>query len=139
MSDSLWPDLPRERIKTPHSILLEQANFLGEKTRGLLVGRVKRTQDEEGLYSTLMIVVPALNNYSYAVCRIDYPISLYPCRLYSLIDEARYAITNEDQLTEGLKDVLGSAELKRVMTGLLAQVQADEDAKPRTSRDEVPF
>jgi hypothetical protein len=143
MSESLWPDLPREPIRTPHSILLEQASFLGEKTRGLVVGRVTRDrevlraqpEEEEKLRSTLTIVAPSLNNYSYAVCTITYPISLYPCRLFFHASRESRAVADEADLTAGLRAIFGSKELIRVMTGLLGQIQADEDARPRERVD----
>jgi len=64
MTESFWPDLPTEKVRTPHAILLEQASALAERTRGLLVGQVRRSQDKNNFVSNLSIVAPSLNNYT---------------------------------------------------------------------------
>jgi hypothetical protein len=53
--------------------------------------------------------------------------------LESAVINKRYKAADEDQLMTALKVTLGAPELVRVMTGLLAQVQAqtDEEAKSR--------
>jgi hypothetical protein len=60
MAENLWGTLPTgENVRTPHSILLEQANLLTQQTEGILVGRVRRELSEELFESILQIVVPA--------------------------------------------------------------------------------
>jgi hypothetical protein len=133
MTESFWPDLPTEKVRLPHAILLEQANALAEQTHGLLVGQVRRSQDKQNFVSNLSIVAPSLNNYTYAVLSLNYPVGLYPLSLFFHARNQQFQIADEQTLLTGLKVVLSSDEIKRVMTGLLAQIQADEDVKAESS------
>ena len=134
MTESFWPDLPTEKVRTPHAILLEQANALAEQTRGLLVGQVRRSQDNQNFVSSLSIVAPSLNNYTYAVLFVNFPIGLYPSRLFFHARREYFEIADEETLLTCLKTVLSSDEIKRVMSGLLAQIQPDEDVNAETAR-----
>jgi hypothetical protein len=72
MTESFWPDLPTAKVRTPHAILLEQANALGELTRGLLVGQVRRSQDKNNFVSNLSIVAPSLKRCFHSVIQSGY-------------------------------------------------------------------
>jgi hypothetical protein len=133
MTESFWPDLPTAKVRTPHAILLEQANALAERTHGLLVGQVRRTLNGNDFVSSLSIVAPSLNNYTYAVLSLDYPIGSYPLRLFFDARGQFFQIADEETLLSSLKTILSSDEIKRVMTGLLAQIQANEYVSAETS------
>ena len=133
MTESFWPDLPTVKVRTPHAILLEQASALAEQTRGLLVGQVRRSQENKDFVSHLSILAPSLNNYTYVVLSLTYPIGLYPSRLFFHARNQEFQIADEQMLLTGLKVVLSSDEIKRVMSGLLAQFRGDEDIKAETT------
>jgi hypothetical protein len=128
MTNDLWGELPSvENIKTPHAILLEQANLLAGKTQGLLLGTVGRGQNGQNFHSTLFINAPALNNYSYAVCTIQHELTLYPVIFYSngSPNQPPTQCSNEGQLVALLGRELTSPQTQRVITGLLIQIRAD--------------
>jgi hypothetical protein len=133
---NLWGQLPDfAPIKTPYAILLEQAAMLRELTNGLLVGDVKRSQNgpvdqlmkEDRFEIKLLIVAPALANYSYTVLTIIYPvITLYPVTLKPSYEEDKSVeCQSEEQLMQALEKVLSSVRTQKVITNLLAQIQAD--------------
>jgi len=57
---------------------------------------------------------------------------LYPLSLFFHPRNQQLQIADEQMLLTGLKVVLSSDEIKRVMSGLLAQIQADEDVNAGT-------
>jgi len=131
---NLWGQLPETAtIKTPYAILLEQAAMLRELTNGLLVGDVKRSQNGpvdqlmRGFEIKLLIVAPALANYSYTVLTVIYPvITLYPVTLKPSYEEDKSVeCQSEEQLMQALEKVLSSVRTQKVITNLLAQIQAD--------------
>jgi hypothetical protein len=136
MTKNLWGQLPKTAtIKTPYAILLEQAAILRELTNGLLTGDVKRIQtefDEQGSMGErfkvkLLIVAPALANYSYTVGVITYPLStLYPVILKPSYDDKYVKCDSEEEFLQTLEQVLSSEKTQKVVVNLLAQIQADE-------------
>src|SRR5262249_39724791 len=61
---SLWAPEIRPAVQSPWMILQTQAEALGEQTAGVLVGELRRRENEERkVMLTLDIVVPALNDY----------------------------------------------------------------------------
>ena len=64
---NLWPDdiASTESALTPFSILKAQAAALGQRTAGLVTGRLDRRNDDEGdFFYSFKVVAPTLN-YSY--------------------------------------------------------------------------
>lgn len=70
MADTI-PDLwlsseLKTTVLTPIAILRTQANLLGQKTQGLLVGDVRVTSGEKGqVILSFDVIAPALNSYRY--------------------------------------------------------------------------
>jgi hypothetical protein len=138
---SLWGELPKfETIRTPYTILKEQASILSEITKGLLIGEVKRSQEVQvstkvalskpGTYpefvAFLTIKAPSLNNYTYSVVKVQYPMLLYPVLIESLaVDNLLRECSSEAEFENTLGQILSSQEVKRVISGLLAQIHAD--------------
>lgn len=131
MTDDLWGDLPNaENLRTPHAILLEQGNLLTEKTRGLLNGVVGRRQENQNFVLTFQIIAPPLNNYSYAICSVQHPITLYPALFLTHGRGAQWERCNDEAaFVDRLRKELGSDQVQRVITGLLAQIRADMASK----------
>ncbi len=149
--ENLWGNLPVEDVRTPHVILREQASILTKATDGLLVGKVikekfkniqlpssglighlktsvsQETQDKYSFISRLEITVPSINNYSISIVQIDYPLKMYPLRIRSSItDEYQYKeCQTESEFNERLAKILSSADVKRIIAGLLTEIRAD--------------
>lgn len=128
MTENLWGDLPdATSTPCPESLLTEQANFLTEKTDGLLRGTVKREismfslDPEFPFLFRFLIVVPSLNNYEYEVCSIARPLTLYPARIESEHLEKPLVIENQNALNASLKSILQSTTLHKVIGALRAQ------------------
>jgi hypothetical protein len=130
MTESLWPSVKFEPVRTPHAILAEQAGLLSQNTNGLLVGRVTRSQEHGNFISNLFIVAPSLNNYAYRVLRLYHPVALYPVTVSPEFSSPNVEAADEKELLAALKEILSSDEIRRVLNGLMAQVAVD---------DEVPF
>ncbi|MGM4988385.1 hypothetical protein [Tardiphaga sp. 841_E9_N1_2] len=122
----LWGELPTAAdVKSPHAILLEQANALQDKTEGLLVGRVTRDTVNSEFMSRLAIVAPSLNNYSYSVATVVYPVNFYPLRAVSNTTGDWADLPDEKSYIAWLQAELTSAHMRKVIAGLRAEIQAD--------------
>jgi hypothetical protein len=134
-SEDLWPsDLGLETIVTPVSILRTQANLLGERTRGMLVGEVQTWTTGDIVRHALNVVVPALDNYKYTLLKVHHPVMLYPVfvdeepvpygriRMISQIGTPDgFALKDEDALREWLRETLARQETKQILAHLYAQ------------------
>lgn len=128
MADDLWGDLPTgEGVKTPHSILVEQAQLLTKKTSGLLVGSTSRLKGSATAYdfvSNLRILAPSLN-YSFQVTSLFYNFDLYPAVVSPPPPEPDIQVTDEAHLNMALREILTSERIRKAIAGLLAQIRAD--------------
>jgi hypothetical protein len=153
---NLWGDLPNiETLRTPYTLLKEQASILSEITKGLLIGEVIHNQKDKLFVIILRIKAPSLNNYTYSVLEVQYPIQLYPVfvknlasdnfnnleknlmnaannPLMSFVDYGGFLENqgynkcfSEEEFENALGEILSSPEVKRVISGLLAQIHAD--------------
>jgi len=134
-TEDLWPsDLGLETIVTPVSLLRTQANLLGERTRGMLVGEVKTWTTGDTIHHALDVVVPALDDYKYRLLKVHHPAMLYPVfvdqepmpygsiRLSIPIErEGGGGLKDEDSLREWLRQALARPETKQILAHLYAQ------------------
>ncbi len=119
---SLWSIPNIDNLRTPLSILKEQAAALTDDTRGLLVGDVKTDEDLDGyLDLTLIIRVPSLNNYSYSVLTYTQPITLFPGTMRSNAFATSRTVKSEEEFMFNLKEALQSPAITMAVKGLLAQ------------------
>ena len=125
---NLWGELPKpETIRTPYTLLKEQASILSEITNGLLIGEVRRVfgKDQEFIFN-IRIKAPALNDYTYSVVEVKYPIKLYPVIVKSLVVENfQRECSSEEEVENALGEILSSQEVKRVILALLSQIHED--------------
>jgi len=123
---NLWGDIPESpAIRPPVAILKEQGDLLETLTKGLLEGRVLREQDAfSRTVLRFAIVAPALNNYTFVLLQVVHDIELYPANLKSIVESLTFpTCTNEDEFLNGLSTIFQSEKTKRVIAGLLAQIQ----------------
>jgi hypothetical protein len=136
MTKNLWGSVePPETLRTPHSLLVEQAAYLKEMTEGLLYASVYRVpapiqnvlapNRSPRFTSTLSIVAPALAAYSYQVLSATYPVSLYPVLVEITGTKPETRCDNEEAFLAAIAEALTSGQTRRVVQGLLAQIKSD--------------
>jgi hypothetical protein len=113
----LWGDIQTEKIRTPVSILREQAALLGPKTQNIVEAKVDTRSERGDFYHYFTLVVPALDNYKYNLFAISHDIRLYPV----LVQSEGTQLTNEQTFTEWLGRKLTSAETRKLISSLIAQ------------------
>jgi hypothetical protein len=121
--ESFWvvPDVAT--LRTPLSILREQATALTKQTNGLLVGQVDVNQQSDGdLQIKLEVIVPALNEYRVRILRYLQPITLYPGSLTGMGIGAFVEVNSEEDFVSGVRNALSSQAVKNILSSLMSQV-----------------
>lgn len=122
---NLWGDLSTlKMIRTPKTILIEQADILNQATGGVIRAQIGTSQSGDTLNYSLMVVAPALNNYSYTITYITHDINIYPCKLYDPATSQWAVCQNEADLNQKLGALLGGEKTRRVIESLLSQSRA---------------
>ena len=123
--ESLWGKKPKKSdIRTPKSILREQAKFVEEITNGVVIGEVgdiKRTTGRNILRNILRLRVPQLENYTYSLLRIDHPITFYPLDVFDFVNDEEFECVNEEDFLKDLKKILSSRGVMQVLSALITQ------------------
>ncbi len=123
---NLWGDIPDSTgVKTPGTILKEQAFLLDKMTEGLLLGKVSRQQDGDSSILSLFVVAPLLNNYRYLIARVTHGIELYPVYIDSALGGPTITCPTEETFETELGKLLSSPDIHRVIVGLLAEVKSE--------------
>ncbi len=136
MSPDLWGQLPvPEKIKTPYTILLEQAQILRDKTNGILIGSVKRGnplitgfsmgREREELAKEYFTVFFSVNseiipNYTYTILIIRHPVQIYPLTVKDEVNDIAYECKTESDLIDALGITLSSNKVMAVLGGLIS-------------------
>ena len=120
---SLWGNLKEiEPIKTPKGILEEQGNILTLSTNGTLEGRISVKTYMDLFIVKLHIVVPTMNNYTYEILEVTYPMKLYPLRVNSNFSDRTVECKNEEEYLKTLEIILSSDGVKEIIQVLISQV-----------------
>ena len=123
---SIWGEIPEvDPIKTPLSILKEQASLLGEKTNGLLDGQISiKKQIVDNVIVSMSIVAPVLGEYTVEIIQIHYGLEFYPVRVFNLIDNSKVDAPDESSFQTALTLVFRSEEVRRIISILIRQVKS---------------
>jgi len=122
--ESFWVIPESVILRTPLGILREQAEDLTRRTKGLLKGVVRSTTDiEDHIIDTLIIEVPNLGNYKFAVLDYTHPVTLYPGLIEFRMKSQSSRVADEASLLNAVKTILKSSEMQQVVLGLLAQAK----------------
>jgi hypothetical protein len=122
-NNDLWPDfdgLPKQ--VSPRSILVEQGNFLAQKTKNVLTIKLnsgKSSTKPGKLYLNFKIVAPLVSNYSYLLLVVYHDALLYPCEV-----KFKGNITlcrTEESFRDQLKRIFNDKETVKVIASLLSQ------------------
>jgi hypothetical protein len=119
-SKDLWGEIEAPQIRTPLSILREQAALLGAKTKNLVEASVKTNVYGDSFRHSLELVVPPLGSYTYSLFTIVHGATLYPVN----VEYKGTRLDSEEQFIEWLGATLSSPDTKRIVSNLLAQVAA---------------
>jgi hypothetical protein len=115
-----WGDLQPTEVRTPLSILREQASMLGPKTNFLLEARVETEIEGAWFIHRFNLVVPGLDNYTYQLFEIVHDVNLYPVRDRGKSQE----LQDEVVFTEWLRQRLASPQTRKILSNLVAQAQS---------------
>ena len=125
---NMWGDIPEvDSVRTPASMLREQAQILSKRTKGLLNGHVSRNiEDITGKFLyTLAVRAPALDNYRYIVLEITHGLELYPVDL-RYIDGLTVESKTEEEFLRNVEKKLQSEDVRKAITSLLSQSKGDQ-------------
>ena len=148
--EDLWGELPDPAtIEIPEDILNRQAAFLSEKTKGMLVGEVRRV-DSSSEYSgygsrrsfdqriewALEIRVPRMDNYTYQLLTATHDIiRLYPVRVASTHMQEDVECNSTEEFKSTLKLTFRNEETQRVLQSLFAHA-TDPRSRLRERREQ---
>jgi len=136
-SENLWAnDFTINKINTPIAILKEQAKYLKEMTKCILVGdvtshlarQVSGSSEKEVIQVFFSIKAPFMDNYKVSIIKIEqHPINIYPLKVVNLIpDEEDFSetyleIMNGDLFSEHIKSILRSKRMSIIIGNLISQ------------------
>jgi len=126
----LWGDIEKVTLPAnPRMVLKEQADAIGQKTKFILKGKVvsgskKGEGDKPSFTSVLIIEARRLDNYTYDLLFIEYPLEMYPVVIHSLPDLKSYTCNTEEEFVEKLGRILSSEEVMKTIAALLSQSRA---------------
>jgi hypothetical protein len=124
MPKNLWGDLTSlEVVRTPKTVLEEQANLLTKATKGVLFGVVEDASYPGQFQYNLDVRVPSLNNYSYTILSVSHSLDLFPLRLRAERPATDVKIDSDDQFEDLLERILSSSEVRSALSRLKSQVQ----------------
>ena len=116
-----WGEIAAPEIRTPVSILREQASLLGTKTQNLVEASVETDVHGDGEFvHTFRLVVPALDNYAYKLFQVSHSVSLYPVRVFP----EKHTLDTEQDFIAWLRQTLSSNATKKLIGNLIAQVRS---------------
>jgi len=138
---NLWGNLDLDvPLRTPATVLKEQANMLSSITNGVLSGDVRVSQTSKAFLTEMYIVAPAINNYEINILDIesDSLVGLYPVIVRPQLGESDQGIEcqNEEELTTVLEGILGSKRIKQAIRSLVAQSKV---VSSRQNSGFIPF
>ncbi len=127
LGGNLWPELtgvPKQ--KPPVTILKEQAVFLGQRTKNILVGEVRPADKDttDNLAFTFSIVAPALSNYRLPLFQIGYKLSeMYPVSIHQIYTEVFDFLPahDEKEFREALSQIFSDHKTLKAIQALLVQ------------------
>lgn len=123
---NLWGELKLdEPLRTPITILKEQASVLANLTQGVLSGDLRISQSAKEIYIQMYIVAPAIDSYHFTVLDVRHGVAdLYPLRVQEDGSDKWIRCESEEEFLETLAQILSSERIGRVIRSLVAQSKA---------------
>jgi len=129
---SLWPDdiAAVDATVQPVQVLREQADLLGQITRGRVTGVVRTYPSGESFIHAFYLACPELDDYTFKLFDVNHRLDGYPVTIVTpnnpRLDPQSFDEThcrNQVEFETRLKDVLSSGRTKQIVKALLVQVQ----------------
>ena len=115
----------------PVTILQEQARYLNEMTKNIVIAKVstqqialssKINETKRGILHSLQIVAPAIGNYDFELVRVVQEQLLpYPLKVSSPLTEERYGANNSKDLEDALVLVFNNPKTIAALQSLIMQ------------------
>ena len=124
-TQNLWPEFVVEKVRSPKTILKEQAGYLMKMTKNILSADVETTQERSTgqIIHNFYVVAPAMDNYRYRVFNVSHDVIYYPL---SVMYRGRFiAVTNEEEFLSVLSEIFKDGDTARIISSLLAQSMAE--------------
>ncbi len=140
-TQNLWPDFPTEEIKGPKAILNEQARYLAEKTKTILLGDVVTTHRSGVFNHSFYIVAPTLDGYRYKLFSVEHGATYYPLSVnwdeeekeenaFSRNSQYFPDVFDEQTLIKYLSEILSDKRTMKIVSSLLSQSIAERADLP---------
>jgi hypothetical protein len=137
-STNLWPDFTTVVTRSPKTVLKEQANFLGERTKNVIVAKVTSASSltdeaKEYFIHSFNLFVPSLR-YKYELFSVAHKVSPYPCTISYYGDSAvifnavgKSSINDEQEFLKVLRIIFSDQETTNIISSLLSMVEVDAE------------
>ena len=124
-SPDLWPDdIGAGSLRTPVSILKEQAALLASKTDYEVAAEVVTKHDEKtNFLHSFYLVVPALDNYKYRLLSILHGVGLYPLVITAEVLQDQIRVENEESFVDKIRQIFSSEKTKNIVRSLRGQIR----------------
>ena len=134
MENNLWPaDILNNRVSLPKTILLEQANYLSEMSKNIIVGEVKslplldlskftgtQSSTRRQISHEFVLRAPSVGNYSFTLFNISHDlVHVYPVSLQ--YEFTSYNLQNQEELKDKLRDIFNHAKTREIISYLISQ------------------
>lgn len=120
--ENLWPEFKPKKLISPKTLMIEQANFLGEATKNVIVGEVVSNAEigkPNKLLHSFRIIAPALNNYKFTLFFVQHDVLFYPL-VFNYQGKSK-KIESEQQFIDAMKDVFNSEYSMKIISSLYSQ------------------
>jgi hypothetical protein len=136
----LWPEIITldSNLNPPIKILREQADFLKDKTQGIVLAEVRTLSDGEAWMEASMsglvkgvhaqaighsffLVAPNLGNYKYLLFRVIQPVEMYPLVIADSPLGEGIKVDTEEGFSEKLSQIFASEKTQKVIQSLVSQ------------------
>lgn len=129
-TQSLWPDFKIETVRSPKTILKEQAGYLAEKTGNILSADVSTNRYKSSVTHEFFVIAPILNNYRYTLFSVNHPIVGYYPVMFNTYDitsmkEKKLEARSEEEFIALLSQVFSDPETIKIISSLLSQSVAE--------------
>jgi len=136
---NLWPAelLNTSHLLLPITILQEQARFLNEMTKNIVIAEIDTrkatlsitpSKTKPAIIHTLKVIAPAIGNYDFELVRlIQEEVFPYPLRVYAPLTDDSHEINTSTELANVLEKIFNDKKTIATVQSLLVQSYSNSD------------